>query len=333
MFTQNATQAWANLNFFTASEVDAAIGAYEITVGATTGTIQSQVSTNATAITDINGNLTASYSLTVDGNGRIAGLKLLSDGTTATVAFAADEFRVSDGVSDFVPFEIVGGQVNLQNVSIDGVDINVASVPGSAITVGDVAEEYIHRDSTHDWYTTTSPSSPWYGAINFEAFNHTTPSFDVSNGDRFEVELTYDNVAVFNAYEQFTFRDSIIMLVTYANGTTSTRYPDSYRKERYTVAASNVGAPPGTAGSTQITDGFRHRKVLDVDTSVSPWVLSGSPAVSVKFIFGIDAYNFGSTNSAVHGGTRNETYVRNSSKLEDVVMTVRRVKQGPTDLV
>ena len=220
----------------------------------------------------------------------------------------------------------------------DGVTVNGSvlvseTVGGSAITIGDVAEQYLHIDSLHDWYTTTSPSGDWRGAANFEGFGHSATSFDVADGDRFEVELTYDNVAVFNAYEQFTFHDRIFMSVTYADGSTLTRYPDSYTKERYALAANNVGAPPGTAGSTQITDNFQHRKILNVDTSVLPWVRNGSPAVSVVFQFSIDAYNFGSTNRAIHGGTNSETYVRNSSKLEDIVMSVRRVKQGPIDNV
>lgn len=331
--TAVATEAWSALNFRTASQVDTAISEFEITVGASTGTIQSVVSEQATAIATVDGKLTASYSLTVDGNGRIAGLKLLSDGTTATVAFAADEFRVSDGVTNFIPFEIVGGRVNLRNVSIDGVDINVASVPGSAITVGDVAEEYIHRDALHDWYTTTSPVGSWQDANNFERFVHTTPSFSAANGDRFELELTYDNVGVFNAYEAFTFADEIYFVITYENGSTLLYYPPNYKKERIANAATNGGVPSGTPGSTQITDGFRHRKILDIDTSVSPWVQSFSPVASIEFKFAIDANNFGSTGVAIHGGTQSETYVRNSLKLEDIVMTVRRVKQGPTDLV
>lgn len=331
VFANLATQAWANLNFFTASEVDAAIGAYEITVGATTGTIQSQVSTNATAITDINGNLTASYSLTVDGNGRIAGLKLLSDGTTATVAFAADEFRVSDGVTNFVPFEIVSGQVNLQNVSIDGVDINVASVPGSAITVGDVGVNYVHVDSFHDWYSTTTPSSPWYSATNFEDFDFTGDTVAAEPGDRIELLLTYDNVAVLNAYEQFTFQDTMFVEIVYDDGTTGVYHPADETKERYALAARNVGVPPGTAGQTQITDGFVHRKVINTDSGY-PWTRTGVPdktMVGVRIRVQIEARNSGTTGSAVHGGTRSETYVRNSSKLVDVVMSVDVKKQGP----
>ena len=57
---------------------------------------EANVSINATAIADIEGNLTASYGVTVDANGRISALRLLSDGTTATAELLADKIYFGD---------------------------------------------------------------------------------------------------------------------------------------------------------------------------------------------------------------------------------------------
>lgn len=56
----------------------------------------SSINTNATAIVDIEGNLSAAYAVIVDANGRIASLRLLSDGTTATAELLADLIYMGD---------------------------------------------------------------------------------------------------------------------------------------------------------------------------------------------------------------------------------------------
>lgn len=51
-------------------------------------------------IAEVDGKLTGSLGFTVDVNGRIAALKLLSNGTTSNVAFKADAFDFFDGVTE-----------------------------------------------------------------------------------------------------------------------------------------------------------------------------------------------------------------------------------------
>lgn len=72
-------------------------------------TLSASVTTNATAITTVDGKLSASYGLTVDGGGRIASMKLLSNGVTSSVKFLASTFTIYDGTSDVPMFEVSGG--------------------------------------------------------------------------------------------------------------------------------------------------------------------------------------------------------------------------------
>jgi hypothetical protein len=65
------------------------------TLTATVNGNTAAVQTNATAIAGVDGKLTASYGITVDAQGRVAGLKLLSNGTTGSEFIAkADTFGV-----------------------------------------------------------------------------------------------------------------------------------------------------------------------------------------------------------------------------------------------
>lgn len=89
-------------------------------------TLTASVTTNASAITAVDGKLTASYGVTVDGNGRIASMKLLSDGTTSSVKFKTDTFQIYNNVTDVAVFDVTGSQIRMV------ADLNVAA----GITVG-----------------------------------------------------------------------------------------------------------------------------------------------------------------------------------------------------
>lgn len=81
-----------------------------------------RISVNATAIATVDGKLSASYGLTVDGGGRIASMKLLSDGTTSTIAFTATTFKIYDDSSTNVsPFEVSGGVVKIKTANIGNI--------------------------------------------------------------------------------------------------------------------------------------------------------------------------------------------------------------------
>ena len=70
--------------------------AADTTLTASVNGVSATVTTQGTAIADIEGNLSAAYAVIVDANGRIASLRLLSDGTTATAELLADLIYMGD---------------------------------------------------------------------------------------------------------------------------------------------------------------------------------------------------------------------------------------------
>ena len=115
-----------------------AINSLTTTVNGNTTTI----SQNATSITDIEGNVSGSYGVTVDANGSIAGLQLLSDGTTSSMKFAADQFKFTNGSGTLTPFSIdtVNNKINLTGdvVFSSGGNYGDSDVQSYIDTVGEI---------------------------------------------------------------------------------------------------------------------------------------------------------------------------------------------------
>ena len=89
------------------------------TVDATRATTAS-VQVVSDAVGDVQGKLVASHAITVDAGGKIAGLKLLSNGTTSEIAFTADTFKIFNTASNVAPFTLDGSALKL-NVPLNGV--------------------------------------------------------------------------------------------------------------------------------------------------------------------------------------------------------------------
>ena len=83
---------------------------------ATTASVQ----TVSDAVATVDGKLNASHAITVNAGGKIAGLKLLSNGTTSEIAFTADTFKIFNTTSDIAPFTLDGTSLKL-NVPLNGV--------------------------------------------------------------------------------------------------------------------------------------------------------------------------------------------------------------------
>ena len=100
----------------------------------------------ATTVATVDGKLSASYGLTVDAGGRIASMKLLSNGTTSSVKFTASTFQIYDGTTDVPMFEVVGGAAyvagskvrteSMTNNAVTSDKINAGAVTASKISVG-----------------------------------------------------------------------------------------------------------------------------------------------------------------------------------------------------
>lgn len=98
--------------------------------------LTAKVTQLSSATATVDGKLNASYALTVDANGRIASMKLLSNGTTSSVKFLASTFQVFDGTSDVPTFEVWGG-----NVYVAGNKVRTESMVANAITTASEFED------------------------------------------------------------------------------------------------------------------------------------------------------------------------------------------------
>jgi hypothetical protein len=102
------------------------------TINTLTSTVNGQTASITTAqntIAGIDGKLNASYGLSVDANGRIASMKLLSNGTTSQIAFTADSFKVYNGTTAVSPFTVENGQVKMTGVTTADTLITPGSGP------------------------------------------------------------------------------------------------------------------------------------------------------------------------------------------------------------
>lgn len=103
-----------------------------------------------TAVNTVNNKLTASYGITVDVNGRIAQLKLLSDGTTSAVKFLASTFQVYNGSTDEAPFIVEGGVVKAKKVqanSVTATEINVSTLSAITANLGTITAGQLNLTS------------------------------------------------------------------------------------------------------------------------------------------------------------------------------------------
>jgi len=101
--------------------------------------LTAKVTALSTATSTVDGKLSASYALTVDGGGRIASMKLLSDGTTSSVKFTASTFQVYNGTTDEAPFEVSGGAVKIKTANVgvlSAANISVSSLDAISATIG-----------------------------------------------------------------------------------------------------------------------------------------------------------------------------------------------------
>ena len=108
-------------------------------------TVSTEMATKATK-TEIN----ASYSLSVNANGTVAGFKLMAGGTTnsGAVYFAADKFIVSGTgtatVGGTAPFAIVNGTTYIKTSMIQAASIGSAYIADSAITNAKIANAAVN---------------------------------------------------------------------------------------------------------------------------------------------------------------------------------------------
>ena len=87
---------------------------------------------------DAQGKANAVVSLRTSVNGRIAGTRLVNDGSTSLFDIEADAFRVFNGTSDTPVFQVAGGQVYVGNnrVATESMVANAVTLGAVAVTAG-----------------------------------------------------------------------------------------------------------------------------------------------------------------------------------------------------
>ena len=135
----------------TRASADTAIASSVTSLTATVGTNTANITTNAAAIATVDGKLSASYGLTVDANGRIASMKLLSNGTTSSVKFTASTFSIYDGSSDVAMFEVAGG-----SAYVAGSKVRTESMTANSVTVADDDETDAGVNVGSSWVSVAS---------------------------------------------------------------------------------------------------------------------------------------------------------------------------------
>lgn len=125
-----------------ATSTDAALASFEVSVSAQLGSQSASITTNSTAIATINGNLAASWAMTVDINGYISGLKFLANGTTSAFVINASIFQVfSPSFAGGAPINMFSlGTVNgTAQAVLAGVFIGDGIVTARSINVANLA--------------------------------------------------------------------------------------------------------------------------------------------------------------------------------------------------
>jgi len=115
------------------------------------------ITTNQSAIADIDGNLSAAYGITVDAGGNIAGMQLLSDSNTgSSISFNSDVFKINVNGTDIAPFIVtadgiaLNGQVTFSSAStgqgIDYVDLGNYLSTNNYATTSDIPAAFTDAD-------------------------------------------------------------------------------------------------------------------------------------------------------------------------------------------
>ena len=96
------------------------------------------IDTAMTTAASANGKVDAQYSLSVNAGGKVAGMKLGSNGTTSDIVFTADSFKISNGTSGtsgvISPFEVVNNQVILKGTTVADTLITPGNGPAHPTT-------------------------------------------------------------------------------------------------------------------------------------------------------------------------------------------------------
>lgn len=136
----------------TTTQINQVTADYKAADTALAGSVTTQMATKADKST-----VDSSYSLSVNANGTVAGIRLVASSGTSTnsaIYFAADKFIVSGSgtatVGGVAPFAVVNGTTYLNNAIIQAGSIGSAYIADAAITTAKIADASINTAKIAD---------------------------------------------------------------------------------------------------------------------------------------------------------------------------------------
>ena len=149
---------------------------------------QTDADTANSAITGI----VAEYGVDIDVNGYVTGFRIINGGTPGASAFVirSDNFAIVDTVggtlTEYVPFEISGGKINMRaDVKIDGDLMVTGTINGSALINGTLGSTQIGANAI----TTTQLNANAVTAVKINANAVTADKISVTNLAAIEADL------------------------------------------------------------------------------------------------------------------------------------------------
>jgi len=137
--TSYITEATANQRFTTYSDVNQAIAVYNLDLNSDFSGLKSSVNLTAQTVSDLQGNVSATYGFELDADGNIASMKAHADGSGSSIRFLADKFLIATPEAAVDPFGIQGNTVTMQNVEIQGNLLVSGTVDAPQLKVGAVS--------------------------------------------------------------------------------------------------------------------------------------------------------------------------------------------------
>lgn len=95
---------------------------------------------SVTTMSSVVSGIGATWTLVLDVNGHISGIRAVNDGSTSSLVFLADEIAFTNGTGSVYPFSVVGGVVKATNFEADRV--KAGSVVADSIVGGAVSNIY-----------------------------------------------------------------------------------------------------------------------------------------------------------------------------------------------
>jgi len=154
------------------------------------------IAVNQSTIATVDGKLNSSYGIEVDANGVVAGLKLLSNGTTSDMEFAADKFKFTNGSGTLTPFSIdtVNNKINFTGdvVFSSGGNYGDSDVQSYIDTVGEI---FTSTTTISGGQITTGliKNSTYPHSASHSGFSTTGMAIDLDNGSIHAKEFFVDS--------------------------------------------------------------------------------------------------------------------------------------------